>query len=156
MLTIVGNAIIARIIDAFSAFVPLDISTFSADRESDISDTIKIEWINISHILRVFFFLKIFAVIISPVEKEIIRATGSPHTSMAAEISAPPLFCKTGAKTTIAKNPYATEGMAARSSTTGLKILAVFDPTISFRHTAVKMPSGTAMAQEPTVTIIVP
>ena len=83
-------------------------------------------------------------------------AIGRPAASISALIIMPPWFCKSGAKTAIAKNPYATEGIAANSSTTGLKILEIRAFTISLRHIAAVIPSGTATAQEPTVTINVP
>ena len=85
-----------------------------------------------------------------------MAATGAPAKHPAEAINAPPWLWRIGANTTLAKNPYATDGTAARSSTTGLKNCAVLRPTISVRQTAARTPSGTATAHEPTVTINVP
>lgn len=156
MLTIVGNAITARITDAFSAFVPLEISTnetrYAAAHTSASPAAVKAA----SNAALAPAFLKSRPEMPAPNASPKISASGTPASNIAAESSAPPRVWRIGANTTIAKNPYATEGIAARSSTTGLKICAVFPPTISFRQTAVKMPSGTATAHEPAVTISVP
>ena len=56
----------------------------------------------------------------------------------------------------LAVDDGSTDGTAASNSTSGLKKPAVLLPTISLRQTAVRIPSGTATAHEPAVTIAVP
>ena len=68
----------------------------------------------------------------------------------------PPLFWSNGAKTTNAKNPYATEGIAAKTSIIGLIICLNLNESRSLRQTAADIPNGTHTIIDPKTTIALP
>jgi hypothetical protein len=67
-----------------------------------------------------------------------------------------PRRCIHGATTTIAKKPYATDGMAARISITDLTISRARAPSMSLTAAAAQTPSGMATRLDSTVTYSVP
>ena len=122
MLTIVGSAIIASIRDALRAFVPLDILTLKSSAAPQNTRAAAAHGNAARKIFFAedFFFPKSFAAKNSPIKTDDTSAMGKPAIIEAIDIIAPPWFCSIGAKTTSAKKPYATDGTAASSSTTGL------------------------------------
>jgi len=64
----------------------------------------------------------------------------------------PNSLCSHGARISTAKNPYATDGMAARISITGFTKSLTLKETISLKKTAARIPTGTEKSRAANVT----